>query len=417
MLSLLLLAACGGTAADGSTTARASHPIEPTVRDSAGVTIYELPADALERAPLVTMDSTPLAVIGDATLENDVTRIFAVVLLSDGRLAGYDGGLHAIRIFTPDGRPERTIGRAGEGPGEFRFVGALVAVPGDTLVATDRSTSRITVVAPDSGMIRMQRASLRVDGNSYGVGGRLTDGSWLFIPIGFIISGNGAPTTGEPPPPVPFGQLAFEGDPTGFDTLGAVARPATISWPTKFGGKESEGAGWRLFDAPESVRPWQGGAAVSSVTHWEVRLVGADGRLVSLYRRPGARRPTTPAMRDSVVAAGIRRAKESGNENQSPDDVEFSYRNQPMADSLPAISIIQPSSGQLLWVADPNVPGDPTVGYSALAPDGSMVGRLFLPSDIRVTAFGDDRVVLRTQDDDGIVRFEVHKLRMPSTTP
>jgi hypothetical protein len=407
----LLLAGCAG--GSGSSADRATAPLEPEVRDSSGVTIYEHPADALERAPLITVDSVPLAVIGGAELEDDVTRLFSVVLLSDGRVAGFDGARGSIRIFGLDGTEQRSIGRTGEGPGEFRSVSMMAVVPGDTLVATDRSTSRITVVAPDSGMIRMLQASLRLEGNPYGVGGRLGDGSWLMIPNGFIISGMGAPEAGEPLPPVPFGRIAPTGDSDGFDSLGAVNRPATVTWKTRFRGAESDGAGWRMFEVNESVRPWQGGAAINSATTWEVRVVGPDGRLTSIYRRPGARRPTTPAMKDSMVAANRRRAEASGSEFQSPDDVEFTIRNQPMADSLAAIGSIASSSGRLLWLADPVVAGEPMVGFTALSPDGKLIGRLFVPTGPRVTSFGDERVILRTEDEDGIVRFEVHRLRMP----
>ncbi len=118
---LTLLAACGGGMS--SSGSRASGPIEPAVRDSAGVTIYELPADALARAPEITIDTQAVTVIGGAAVEDDVTHLRALTLLPDARVAGFDGDLGAVRIYDASGRSVGTFGRKGEGPGEYFSLG------------------------------------------------------------------------------------------------------------------------------------------------------------------------------------------------------------------------------------------------------------------------------------------------------
>jgi len=57
---------------------------------------------------------------------------------------------HHLRFFSPSGVHERTVGRQGQGPGEFG-AGALAprVGPGDTLVVIDRANQQAHVIAPD----------------------------------------------------------------------------------------------------------------------------------------------------------------------------------------------------------------------------------------------------------------------------
>jgi len=50
-----------------------------------------------------------------------------------------------LKVFDRSGRFVRTIGREGGGPGEFRGVGAMDVLPGDTLVVFDWGTSRYSL--------------------------------------------------------------------------------------------------------------------------------------------------------------------------------------------------------------------------------------------------------------------------------
>lgn len=63
-------------------------------------------------------------------------------LADDGTVFVVDERPTRIKVFDPNGRLTRTIGRDGSGPGEFRV--AYIAVLGDTLVAQDARNSRAT---------------------------------------------------------------------------------------------------------------------------------------------------------------------------------------------------------------------------------------------------------------------------------
>src|SRR5688500_13820215 len=105
-----------------------------TVRDSAGIRIIE------NRGPLWTASNawrfspTPLvqigAVEGDSTLLLNQTR--NATRLSDGRIVVAQTS--ELRIFSPSGRYLQTIGRRGQGPGEFQFgISGVVALAGDSI--------------------------------------------------------------------------------------------------------------------------------------------------------------------------------------------------------------------------------------------------------------------------------------------
>ncbi len=62
---------------------------------------------------------------------------------------------HGVEVFAPDGRHLRTIGKRGEGPGEFNFPSyAAVARDGNLYVA-DTGNFRIEVFDPEGGFVTM----------------------------------------------------------------------------------------------------------------------------------------------------------------------------------------------------------------------------------------------------------------------
>jgi hypothetical protein len=66
----------------------------------------------------------------------------------DGRGNIYVADRAAIRVFGPNGRLVRSIGRRGPGPGEFEYLGSVAVTAGDSLYAFDSATGRATVFEP-----------------------------------------------------------------------------------------------------------------------------------------------------------------------------------------------------------------------------------------------------------------------------
>jgi hypothetical protein len=75
--------------------------------------------------------------------------------LSDGRIIVIDGGTE-IRWFSPDGTHRSTLGRRGEGPGEFRSIQSVVITPDDSVIAHDAGSQRLTWLSPDETVVRVR---------------------------------------------------------------------------------------------------------------------------------------------------------------------------------------------------------------------------------------------------------------------
>lgn len=196
-----------------------------TRRDSAGIAIVEYPSSILTTAPVITLDSIPLATIGGDDSKIEVFYLLSAAFLSDGRIAALDfyPGRHSIHLFAADGKEIRTLGRSGEGQGEFGDdVGGLSWGSGDTLAVSDASLFRVTIYHPDSGLMRMQPAKIKHFAASYSTSGRLANGNWLMQPYGWVVVGSGAHKVVEEPARVPIGFLPLTSTREHFDSLGSV---------------------------------------------------------------------------------------------------------------------------------------------------------------------------------------------------
>ena len=145
-----------------------------TVRDSAGITIVETARTVLPRTAFTLSPRPTVQVTG----RNDVLEylfspnVVAVARLSDGRLVVGDQWSFNVRIFSADGRHQRTFGSMGSDPGQLGPMTRIFILPADTIAIVD---GRINLFTPEGRFIRVE---------SMGVKGmtplsRLSDGDWI----------------------------------------------------------------------------------------------------------------------------------------------------------------------------------------------------------------------------------------------
>lgn len=93
-----------------------------------------------------------------------IPTVRAVAVAQDGRVALMQKQDRAIRVYHPSGQQAGTVGRDGQGPGEFKNLGALGWL-GDTLWASDDELKRVSLFGPDLNLTRTIPipTSLRMD--------------------------------------------------------------------------------------------------------------------------------------------------------------------------------------------------------------------------------------------------------------
>jgi hypothetical protein len=122
------------------------------VVDSAGIEIVTIGVSDDGDAADWPLDSRPRLELGvaDGRDELVLSGVVGAVRLSDGRVVVANAATSELRFFESDGSFSRQVGRSGEGPGEFRVVGYLGVLPGDTLLVHD-SRLRRTSLLDDRG--------------------------------------------------------------------------------------------------------------------------------------------------------------------------------------------------------------------------------------------------------------------------
>jgi hypothetical protein len=93
-----------------------------------------------------------------------------------------------ILVYDTSGRLLTTWGREGDGPGEFRSIGRLVRLPGDSLLVLEGGARRATVL--DAAGQFSRRFVLPFDVVDFTV---LTNGQWIASGMAFTTSGVGFP--------------------------------------------------------------------------------------------------------------------------------------------------------------------------------------------------------------------------------
>lgn len=104
--------------------------------------------------PLLALGQ-PETILASADPDAELLRAWSAARLGDGRIAVANGRPVELRLYRADGSLERVVGRAGEGPGEYRGRLEVFATPGDSLLVWDHGTRRWQLFGPDGGFVRL----------------------------------------------------------------------------------------------------------------------------------------------------------------------------------------------------------------------------------------------------------------------
>ena len=387
LLALLALAA-GGVALACSGPADASSP-------DAGA--------GQARLPVWSLDARPRVDVGGADAEGpaEFFGTMAATRLSDGRLVVADGGSKELRFFGPDGRHLRTTGGKGGGPGEFNFLTWVGRIAGDTVLAYDESTRRVSTFSPTGDFVRAHALTPPDERRFPEVVGAFRDGR-ILARLGFDrVFGRG-----ERRDTVPF--IVFSRDGRSADTV--VTLPGTERWfvvhPGQGASQFTVGFG---RDAHASV---SGDLAVIGASdRYEVGLYDPAGRLVQRLRgEQKARAPTGDDVtrwratllvpEDAYPGAAAR--------NRATSEVPF-------RPTYPAFAELAMSATGEYWLREYPPAGDLLAPGRWIVYDrtGTPRARVSTPARFTVLEVGADYVLGRWRDAQDVSHLRVHDLRRP----
>jgi hypothetical protein len=141
----LLAAACDAGGGDGATL--------QVERDTVGDTVVVRTVSGSAWGG----DATLAPEVSIGAMEGDLDYLMgdvsSIAVADDGTIYVLDGQGPELRAYGPDGRWLRTIGRAGEGPGEFKQPGAIAVLSDGRLVVRDPGNERLQVYGPDGAPV------------------------------------------------------------------------------------------------------------------------------------------------------------------------------------------------------------------------------------------------------------------------
>lgn len=395
-LGLVPLASCGETPA----------PDRAASRDSAGVRIVETVPPGSEPGGL-RLAAEPLYRVGWSAGESTFEDVVAGALAADGRAFVADGGrTQHVRVLSPDGVVEDTIGGPGDGPGEFRDIGSVVALSGDSLLVQDHRSRRLSVFhgAELMGETALGSESwLRLLGTDGA--GRVLLGPPLSVVMGRRYE--------EPWLAVPLVRL----DPStaAGDTVGRVDWDQSLN----FGGNNPFMSGGFATAAGD-------GFVVGRGDRPEIRWLDAHGRLHRVVRWPASPEPVP----DSVVAAWEDRLRSGFADRLSTSDIDgrIAAMKEALGDrplplfgrrgQMPPYGGLMADPGGRVWVAGYDHTPGMAVSYHVLTPEGRWLGSVRLPPGFELLAVGGDRVLGVQRDEFDVQAVAVYQIRDggPSTS-
>ncbi|MDE2763454.1 MAG: hypothetical protein OXQ94_11820 [Gemmatimonadota bacterium] len=374
--------------------------------DSAGVRIVTV--DPLASDAVCSLGDEPTLYLGDSeeSEEQWFSRVLGVARLSDGSVAVADDYSMQVRIFDPSGAHVRSMGREGEGPGEFKRLWLMWRLPGDTLWVGDYRPWRYQVYSPAGEWIRTVTMD-PVYLNPTMAGGVLANG------ISINVRDERARKRQDFSTP---DKRHVEAHGPDGKLLGILA---TLRGRT-FGQVDDGSLNYYLspwYDASPSIDAEGRAIVIANGRDPEVRVLDDEMRLRLVVRWEEPRAEVTPADIRKAREAERRRALEDG-EIGPYEEANLSPKR-PAADVVPAVHSVRAGVDGSVWVyryrSNGAVAGSRQM---VLAPDGEFVCHLPATKDnYAIWEAGADYVLGVHTTELGVQHVAMYDLERPAPPP
>lgn len=373
-------------------------------------------------------------------------EIRGVAFDAQGRLYVFDSQSSRVVVTDASGRPVRTVGQAGEGPGELRSPVAFTVLRDGTIVIADIGHRAYQLFGPDGAFQRM--VSFGPTGDMIRVGDLAADprgGAVLSGGGNMMISmsrqGPGGPPT--LPNDRPIERISLAGATAEAQVLARgwepPRPPAGEGRPVRVGGGGAGGASFvAAVRGPRTFEPAllmgvlaDGGVAYSDSSAYAVKVVSPAGVLQRVIRRPLAPRPVTDAMKETekerrlaeleagggpqmrIVVGGPGGTARPVSQEAIRDMLRGQIEEMEFYPELPVLLNLETGWGGKIWAVrrgqKPTEPG----AIDVLTPAGQYVGT-FAAGTMKVpSAFGPEGLVAFIERDEMDVPTVVVK-RLPA---
>lgn len=364
------------------------------MRDSAGIRIVEnwVPAGTALR-----LESTPTIDIGPADGPHGefTSSPISAVRQQDGSLAVMAWATTEFRLFDARGQWTRTVGRDGEGPGEFEALGFLFLGGGDILLSFEPGARRVQRWTPEGTF-----AGLEFLTPPPGVGGGWMKG----------VFGDGALLLTRSRPD----QSRSTELTTGGSVLLQRVSPSRVDWDSLFtyAGPRSlrhiQNPEWGyaspLFEPEPSISVRGQQIAFATGDRFEIEIRSEVGELVMLVRRETPPRIVSSAERERAIVAWEAERLDTIHRLMLPRLRSASERQQ-----RPAVSTVHLTADGGVWA----VYGDPVLGEEVRASVFDKSGRwqtdLVVPGGLQILQIDDDGVLGTATDTDGFRHIQFYR--------
>ncbi len=364
--------------------------------DSAGVTIVHSLRPSWPEAGGWQLADTPMLRIGE--VEGATEYLFARVadtrMVDDSVLLIADGGSNELRFFDLSGRFLYSVGRSGEGPGEFEYLVSLPDCYSDSIVAADIN-DRLSIFTKAGEFVRVVQSysspQRQVSPYQFACGAEgLT-----------VVNGWGSAMT-DP-------QLDFFRS-FSHVYIGSLSDGAQIDlgefiaserWGT-VGGSRPHPFGRQTRLAVAGGKVYVG----TSESH-EIMVYNPDGALQRLIRWEGDELTLSSEVSNAYFESEIQRARPGARPAMRRE-----FADMTLPGTRPAYSELLVDAAGNLWVREFNPMRDATQRWLVFDETGVWLGRITFPPRHRVTEILGDRSVGVETDDLGVetvVVYRIHK--------
>lgn len=378
------------------------------VRDSAGVTIVEIPDRLHPQQERWFVSPEPSIVLSEAGPGREFYNVTGALVLQDGRIAVANGGSAEIFLFDETGGFQGSHGRRGEGPGEYKRPVIAGSLGSDTLVIVDSERRRISLVHAEDGFLSSSQIQEEL-GSPASPRGMFADRTMVVGGGHSWVSGSGdQETSGYSRPNTSYRSSTLDGTfVTDFGEFpGAELQITVIGLPD---GESSMTADLIPFSKLSSVAVGPDFFFVGHQSTWEVQAFDSSGELKKILRldRPPAR------VRDSDVEALIQESIEGASDPSMAPAIRREFAETTIPETMPAFSSLKVDPRGFLWVGRYRPPGETVPAYDVIDPAGSLVAEVSLPVGNRILQIGADFILTRHRDDLDVESVRLFSLERP----